>query len=37
MGVHELLGNALVMDGECERTLNLRGEELPEKGGESDV
>lgn len=37
MGVHELLGNALVMDGECERTLNLRGEELPEKGGDHDV
>ncbi|HPT70236.1 MAG TPA: (Fe-S)-binding protein, partial [Syntrophomonas sp.] len=37
MGVHELLGNALVMDGESERTLNLRGEELPGKGGESDV
>lgn len=30
-GVHELLGNALVMDGECERTLDLRLEELPQK------
>ncbi len=25
-GIHELVGNALVMDGEGERTLNLRGE-----------
>ena len=31
-GIHELLGNALVMDGETERTLDLRGEELPTKG-----
>jgi hypothetical protein len=31
MGVHELLGNALVMDGEIERTLDLRLEELPER------
>jgi hypothetical protein len=29
-GVHELLGNALVMKGEGERTKNLRGEPLPE-------
>jgi Fe-S oxidoreductase len=29
MGVHELLGNALIMDGECARTLNLRSEKLP--------
>ena len=28
-GVHELLGNALVMTGEKERTLNLRSEPLP--------
>ncbi|MEG0303034.1 sulfate reduction electron transfer complex DsrMKJOP subunit DsrK [Gordonibacter sp.] len=28
-GVHELVGNALVMDGETERTLDLRLEELP--------
>ncbi|RPJ22881.1 MAG: (Fe-S)-binding protein, partial [Planctomycetaceae bacterium] len=27
-GVHELLGNALVMTGEKERTKNLRGEPL---------
>ena len=30
-GVHELLGNALVMDGEIPRTLDLRLEELPER------
>jgi Fe-S oxidoreductase len=30
-GVHELLGNALVMDGEPERTQNLRGEPLKEE------
>jgi Fe-S oxidoreductase len=32
MGVHELLGNALIMDNEIERTVDLRGEPLPEKG-----
>ncbi|SMB98785.1 putative sulfite reductase-associated electron transfer protein DsrK [Thermanaeromonas toyohensis ToBE] len=32
-GVHELLGNALVMKGEKERTTTLRGEPLEEKGG----
>jgi Fe-S oxidoreductase len=31
VGVHELLGNALVMTGEKERTTNLRGEPLPEE------
>ena len=31
MGVHELVGNALVLDGEGERTLDLRLEELPKK------
>jgi hypothetical protein len=30
-GVHELLGNALVLDGEPERTQNLRGEPLKEE------
>ena len=29
-GVHELLGNALVMKGEKERTTDLRGEPLQE-------
>jgi Fe-S oxidoreductase len=28
-GLHELVGNALVMDGEKQRTTNLRGEPLP--------
>lgn len=28
-GVHEMVGNALIMDGEIERTLDLRLEELP--------
>ena len=32
-GVHELLGNALVMKGEIERTLDLRTDPLPGKGG----
>ncbi|MDZ7699684.1 MAG: (Fe-S)-binding protein [Deltaproteobacteria bacterium] len=33
-GVHELLANALVMDGETERTSDLRGEDLPDAPGE---
>ncbi len=37
-GVHELLGNALIMDGEKERTQDIRGEDLPnlepEDGGD---
>jgi hypothetical protein len=28
-GVHELVANALVMEGETERTTDLRGEPLP--------
>jgi Fe-S oxidoreductase len=35
-GVHELVGNALVMDGEKERTTNLRGEPLTEEGLETN-
>ncbi|MRX81161.1 sulfate reduction electron transfer complex DsrMKJOP subunit DsrK [Eggerthella guodeyinii] len=31
MGVHELVGNALVLDNEIERTLDLRLEELPNR------
>jgi hypothetical protein len=27
-GIHELVGNALVMEGETERTTDLRGEPL---------
>jgi Fe-S oxidoreductase len=30
-GVHEMLGNALILDGEPERTQNLRGEPLKEE------
>ena len=30
-GIHEMVGNALVMDGEKERTTNLRDEPLPGK------
>jgi Fe-S oxidoreductase len=33
-GVHELVGNALVMDGEKERTTDLRGRPLHENGEE---
>jgi hypothetical protein len=36
-GVHELLGNALVMTGEKERTTNLRGEPLGKMEGNRDV
>ena len=40
-GTHELVGNALVMKGEKERTVDLRNEPLPGKaeaeGGEADV
>jgi hypothetical protein len=34
-GVHELVGNALVMEGEPERTTNLRGEPLAGREEES--
>ena len=36
-GVHELVGNALVMDGGIERTLDLRSEKLPGKAGAKSV
>jgi hypothetical protein len=29
IGVHELVGNALILDGEKERTTDLRNEPLP--------
>jgi Fe-S oxidoreductase len=35
-GLHELVGNALVMDGEIERTVDLRLEDLPGAEGDSD-
>jgi Fe-S oxidoreductase len=36
-GVHELVGNALVMKGEKERTVDLRMEPLPGKEAKEDV
>jgi Fe-S oxidoreductase len=36
-GVHEMVGNALVLDGEKERTTNLRGEPLPGMEEEEDA
>jgi Fe-S oxidoreductase len=36
-GVHELVANAMVMEGEKERTLNLRLEPLDEEGEAGDV
>lgn len=36
-GVHELLANALVMEGEKERTTDVRGEPLKGKMGSGDV
>jgi Fe-S oxidoreductase len=36
-GVHELVGNALMVKGEKERTTNLRGEPLERKEGEDHV
>ncbi len=36
-GVHEMVGNALVFEGEKKRTTNLRGEPLPGMEEEEDV
>jgi len=36
-GVHELVGNALIMEGENDRTTNLRGEPLGGKGEPDDA
>jgi len=36
-GIHELVGNALIMEGENERATNLRGEPIRETEGTSDV
>ncbi len=36
-GVHELVGNALVVDGEKERTTDLRGQPLAGREGKADV
>ena len=35
-GVHELVGNALVMDGENDRTLDLRGNNPNEAEAEAE-
>ncbi len=36
-GIHEMVGNALILEGEKERETNLRGEPLPGKEVEEDV
>ncbi len=36
-GVHEMVGNALILDGEKKRTTDLRGEPLPGMEEEEDV
>jgi len=36
-GVHEMVGNALIFEGEKKRTTNLRGEPLPGMEDEEDV
>ncbi len=36
-GIHEFVGNALILPGEPERKTDLRGDPLPGKGGEDDV
>ena len=36
-GLHEMVANALIMDGEKKRTTNLRGEPLPGMEDEEDV
>lgn len=36
-GLHELVANALVMDGENEREYNLRGEEIPGRGADAEA
>jgi hypothetical protein len=35
-GIHELVGNALLMDGEIERTTDLRFEPLTEEEAKTD-
>ena len=36
-GIHEMVANAMIMDGECERTLDMRGEPLPGKGNDDEA
>jgi len=35
-GVSELVANALIMEGENDRSLNLRGEEIPGRGTQDE-
>lgn len=35
-GVHEMVGNALILPGQGERTTDLRGEDLPGMEEEAD-
>jgi Fe-S oxidoreductase len=35
-GVHELVANALVLDGQNDRTTDLRGEDIPGLAGDSE-
>ncbi len=36
-GLHELVANAMILDGEKERTLDIRGEPLPGKGDDDET
>jgi hypothetical protein len=36
-GIHEMVANAMVMDGEKDRTVDYRGEPLPGKEDTEDV
>jgi Fe-S oxidoreductase len=36
-GIHELIGNALIMEGEAERTMDMRGEPLKGMEGDEDA
>ena len=35
-GLHELVANALIIPGEKEKTVDLRGEEIPDKESDPD-
>jgi hypothetical protein len=35
-GVHELVANALILDGQNDRTTDLRGEDIPGLAGDSE-
>ena len=36
-GIHELVGNAMILDGEKKKTVDFRGEPLPGMEDEEDV